>query len=93
MTSINLAPAAAGNLNPRLINLSTRGQVLGGDNVLIGGIVIQGGAGTTKRVLVRAAGPSLAAFNVRGVLADPAIEIYNAAGVVISSNDDWRAGT
>ena len=87
------APAAAGNLNPRLINLSTRGQVLGGDNVLIGGIVIQGGAGTTKRVLVRAAGPSLAAFNVRGVLADPAIEIYNAAGVVISSNDDWRAGT
>ena len=84
-------PSDAGSLNPRLVNLSTRGQVLGGDNVLIGGLVIQGGTGTTKRLLIRALGPALAASGVDGVLNDPTIDIYNAAGAVVASSDDWRS--
>ncbi len=86
-------PTNVGALNPRLINLSTRGQVLAGENVLIGGLVIQGGTATTKRLLVRAVGPTLAGAGVTGVLNDPTLAIYNAAGAVIASSDDWRVGT
>ncbi len=70
---------------PRLINLATRLRVETGDNVLIGGFVIQGTG--TKRVIVRALGPSLP---VAGPLADPTLQIVNSQGQTIASNDDWR---
>jgi hypothetical protein len=72
----------------RLQNLSTRGNVGTGDDVLIGGLII-GGAGTTK-VLVRAIGPSLAANGVPHPLSDPILTIYDSGGRAIASNDDWR---
>ncbi len=78
-----------GTLAPRLINLSTRLRVETGENILIGGFVIQGSA--TKRTLVRALGPSLAAAGVAGVLADPALEIRDAAGALVAANDNWRS--
>ncbi len=74
----------------RLINLSTRAPVSSGDNVLIGGFVVQGAV--AKRVLLRAAGPSLAAAGVSGALADPALQLVNASGLLLASNDNWMTG-
>jgi hypothetical protein len=72
-----------------LANISTRGYVQTGENVMIGGFVIGSGNGA-GRVVVRAVGPSLAAFGITNALADPSLEIHNASGAVIATNDDWR---
>jgi uncharacterized protein (DUF1800 family) len=72
----------------RLINLSTRGQVRVGDNVLIGGFIIQGS--TPKKVLVTARGPSLSAFGVPGTLTDPFLQIFFGA-TQIDANDDYAS--
>jgi hypothetical protein len=69
-----------------LLNISTRGQVLTGDNVLIGGFVVSGTVPVI--VLIRAIGPSLAAFGVPGVLADPIVTLFSGA-TAIARNDDW----
>ncbi len=81
---------------PRLANISTRGFVGSGDNVLIGGFIVGGHAicepicGTVaKRVLVRAIGPSLADFGVPGALANPFLRLY-VGQVAIAENDDWQ---
>ena len=71
-----------------LINLSTRGKVLTGDNVMIGGFIIQGDGPQT--VVVRARGPSLAAQGMPGTLADPVLQLFSGQATV-ASNDDWRA--
>ena len=75
----------------RVVNLSTRARVLTGQNVLIGGIVVQGTAG--KRFLVRALGPSLAAAGVANTLGDPTVQLVNAAGAVVAANDNWATAT
>jgi PKD repeat protein len=77
--------------NSRLANLSSRGLVGTGDNVLIGGFVAgpQTAAGT--RVVLRAIGPSLSASHVPQPLQDPMIELHNGNGDVIASNDDWQS--
>jgi hypothetical protein len=71
-----------------LLNVSTRGYVQTGENVLIGGVIIAGDV--PKKVVLRAIGPSLAAFGVRGALQDPTISLHDATGAVIASNDNWR---
>lgn len=73
----------------RLGNISTRGVVGEGDDVLIGGVIIEGD--TPQKVTIRARGPSLAAFGVAGVLLDPRLELFNAQGELIDSGDDWAA--
>ena len=70
-----------------LTNISTRGLVQTGDNVMIGGFII--GGDTPKRVLVRAIGPSLAAFGVPGVLADPTLQLFSGP-TAIAENNDWQ---
>ncbi len=70
----------------RLINLSTRGRIGVGDEVLIGGLIVQGS--DPKKVILRALGPSLAA-SVTGALADPVMEMYNSSGTLMASNDNW----
>jgi hypothetical protein len=75
---------------PRLINLSTRGQVQTGDNVMIGGLVIGGSA--PKKLLIRAVGPNLLNYGINGVLEDPMLQLYSG-GAVIASNDDWQSQT
>ncbi len=70
-----------------LINISTRGQVLTGNDVMIGGFIIQGDAAQT--VVVRARGPSLAAQGVPGVLANPVLQLF-AGATQIASNDNWQ---
>lgn len=72
--------------NSRLANISTRGLVQTGDDILIGGFIIVGG--TAQEVLVRAIGPSLP---VDGALADPMLELHDQNGAIIASNDDWRS--
>jgi len=78
-----------GATGARLVNISTRGWVGFGNDVLIGGFVIQGTSG--KRVLMRALGPSLASAGVRNVLANPVLELHNAAGALLNSNDNWQS--
>jgi uncharacterized repeat protein (TIGR01451 family) len=72
----------------RLANISTRLSVGTGDNVLIGGLIISGTL--PKKIVIRGLGPSLADVGVPGVLADPTLELHDAAGKLITSNDNWR---
>ncbi len=77
----------------RLMNLSTRAFVGTGASTFFSGLSVATGGGA-RRVLVRAAGPSLAPLGVSGVLADPAIAILDSAGRQIANgaNDNWEAG-
>ncbi len=70
-----------------LINVATRGQVGTGGNVMIAGFVIQGPG--TKKVIVRAIGPSLTAAGVTGALQNPTLTLYNSASQSIGVNDDY----
>jgi len=71
-----------------LRNISSRSLVLTGDDVMIGGFIVQGSG--TKRVIVRAIGPELTQYGVQNVLTDPTLELHNAAGALIASNDNWQ---
>jgi uncharacterized protein GlcG (DUF336 family) len=71
----------------KLANISTRVAAGAGDHRLIGGFIITGKA--SKKVIVRAMGPSLNAYGVSTALADPVLELHNSAGVVIATNDNW----
>jgi len=71
-----------------LINLSARALVLTGDNVLIDGLVI--GGKTSKQVVLRAIGPGLHRSGVVGELRDPVLDLYNANGMLLRTNDNWR---
>ena len=75
-------------VDSQLANISTRGSVGTGDDVLIGGLIIQGE--TDANVLVRAIGPSLTDAGVNGALADPTLELHGADGSLITSNDNWK---
>lgn len=75
--------------NSRIANISTRGRVDTGDNVMIAGFII-GGDQPTK-TLVRALGPSLATRGVGGALTDTQLELYDSAGNVVGQNDDWAS--
>jgi hypothetical protein len=69
-------------------NVSTRAQVGIGDEVLIGGFVLDGSG--TKRVIVRALGPSLASHGITNALHDPVLELHNSRGNLIFANDNWK---
>ncbi len=71
-------------------NVSTRLPVGTGDNVLIEGFIVQGPAGSIKKIIVRAIGPSLAPFGITDALANPTLEIHDSTGATIATNDDWR---
>jgi uncharacterized protein YggT (Ycf19 family) len=74
--------------NSILGNISTRSFVQTGDNVMIGGFIVQGTA--PKSVIVRAIGPELLQFLVPYVLANPTLELHDSNGALIASNDNWR---
>ena len=72
-------------------NLSTRGYVQTGDNVMIGGFTI---AGTKpKGVVLRAIGPELNKYGIPNTLSDPTLELYDSAGALVASNDNWQHTT
>jgi len=73
---------------PRLVNISTRGQVLTGDNVMIGGFVI--GGASPKKVIVLAKGPSLFQYGVNNALPNPTLQLVRISDQqTIAINDDW----
>jgi hypothetical protein len=73
-----------------LVNISTRGRVETGNNVMIAGFVISGT--TQQQVLILARGPSLSAAGVPNVLSDPQVTLVNqATGLIVASNDNWSS--
>ncbi|MBA2433116.1 MAG: hypothetical protein H0V56_13545 [Chthoniobacterales bacterium] len=77
----------ASGSSANLVNISSRGRVATGDDVMIGGLIIEG----TDKVLVRAIGPSLAGAGIADPLADPALELFNSNGTPMAANDDWKS--
>jgi len=75
------------SVSSALTNVSTRGFVGTDQNVLIAGFIISGTG--PKKLVVRALGPTLSSFGVPGVLQNPTLELHNAAGALISFNDNW----
>jgi hypothetical protein len=73
------------SVDSKLANISTRGFVLTGDNVLIAGTIVLGQS--SQKVIVRAIGPSLA---VPGKMANPTLELRNGNGALLDSNDNWK---
>jgi WD40 repeat protein len=70
--------------NSQLANISTRGFVDTDSNVMIGGFIVGGGA---ANVIVLALGPSIP---VNGALADPTLELHDASGATLATNDNWK---
>src|SRR5207253_1733296 len=88
-TGIGLVELYATSFSPaNPVNISTRGFVQTGDDVLIGGFII--GGSQTRRLVIRAIGPSLAAQGVSNPLLDPTIELHDVNGVLLDSDDDWK---
>jgi hypothetical protein len=89
-------PPVSGNLplalpSGRLVNLSARNRVGTGADILIAGFALSGLG--TKQLLIRAAGPALAGFGVSGALPDPRLEVFDAAGRSLATNDNWGVST
>lgn len=74
----------------QLLNMSTRGLVQTGDDVLIAGFVVGGNGPVGTSVLIRALGPSLSGFGVVNPLSDPFLELRDASGTVLATNNDWQ---
>jgi hypothetical protein len=73
---------------PYLANLSTRAFVETGDNLMIGGFIVQGTQ--PKSVILRAIGPGLSQYGVPNAMADPTLELHDGNGALIASNDNWQ---
>jgi hypothetical protein len=74
--------------NSKLANISTRGVVQSGDNIMIAGTIVVGDNGSSRRVLIRAIGPSL---TMNEKLADPRLDLVDGNGTVVRANDNWRS--
>jgi hypothetical protein len=72
----------------KVINISTRGFILTGENVMIGGLIVTGDS--ASQLVVRAIGPSLSAFGVPNVLENPFLELHSGNGDIIFTNDNWQ---
>jgi uncharacterized delta-60 repeat protein len=77
------------SVSAKLANISTRALVGTGDNIVIAGFILGGGAGD-DRLVVRGIGPSLAAIGVANALADPKLELRDSDGALLNSNNDWQ---
>lgn len=87
-----LSPSKVDAQSAALLNISSRARVNTSDNlgeILIGGFIIEAPPGVTKRVLLRAIGPSLGERGVPGALADTVLAVYDQ-GTSIASNNNWR---
>ncbi len=71
----------------RLANIATRGLIQPGDNLMIAGFIIQNGP---IRAVVRAIGPSLAAFGITNALADTTLQLRDRNGAIVVEDDDWK---
>jgi hypothetical protein len=71
----------------KIINLSSRGQVMAGNGVLVCGFIVSGTS--PKPVLIRGVGPSLGNYGLTNLVADPVLNVYNSAGTLVATNNDW----
>ena len=71
------------------VNISTRGVVRTGNEVMIGGFIV--GGSKSRTLLARAIGPSLTGAGVSNPLPDPKLALHNGSGTLVASNDDWRS--
>ncbi|RME69897.1 MAG: hypothetical protein D6781_07540, partial [Verrucomicrobia bacterium] len=86
--SFRIGVRPPGQRHERFANISTRGKVLTGSDVMIAGFVITGAE--NKHLLIRGVGPTLAAWGVPGTLADPVLDVQaEGAAAPLASNDDW----
>lgn len=76
---------------PELANISTRGFVDTGSKVMIAGFIVASSSGGSSQVVLRALGPSLGDFGIANPLADPVLDLYDADGTLIASNDNWKS--
>jgi hypothetical protein len=74
----------------QLANISSRGFVQTGDNVMIGGFFAGPDKAANTRVVIRGIGPSISGPGVPSALQDPTLELHNADGDIIASNDNWQ---
>jgi len=81
-------PLRAQTKVPRLVNMSTRGFVGTGEDVLIGGLIVRGN--DPLDVLVRASGPSLSQFGIQNPVADTILELFRG-DELIANNDNWQS--
>jgi PKD repeat protein len=81
-------PVTVGVSSSNLLNVSARLQVGVEDHVAISGFIVAGNG--TKRVMLRAIGPSLAQSGIAGTLPDPFLELHDSTGAIIASNDNWQ---
>jgi hypothetical protein len=72
----------------KVINISTRGFILTGENVMIGGLIVTGNG--PSQLVIRAIGPSLSEFGVPNALDDPFLELHSGNGDIIFTNDNWQ---
>lgn len=73
-----------------LLNISTRAFVQTGNKVLFAGFIVGGNGEVNDAVIIRAIGPSLGAIGVEEPLQDPTLDLVNASGVILATNDNWR---
>jgi arylsulfate sulfotransferase len=76
-------------VGPQSLNLSTRGVVSNGNNVLIGGFIVTGPQ--PKTIVLRALGPSLGSFGLSHTLRDPVLRVYNSSRTLIATNENWQS--
>jgi arylsulfate sulfotransferase len=88
---LHLESTAFPAVGPQSLNISTRGLVGPDQGALIGGFIVTGT--DLKTVVLRALGPSLEDAGLSGALTDPVITLFDAAGNVLATNDNWQAGS
>ena len=86
-TGVGLVEAYGLDGTAKVANISTRGLVQTGDNVMIGGFIILN-TGVPANILVRAIGPSLS--GVANAMSDPTLELHDVNGALVASNDNWQ---
>ena len=79
------------DFSTKLFNISTRGPVQSGNDVMIAGFIVQGGP--DKQLVLRGIGPSLTQFGVPGAVADPTLTLVDANGTQLASNDDYTSAS
>jgi K319-like protein len=87
-TGVSLVEVYELDSTARLLNISTRGFVGDNNNVIIAGVILSGSDNGT--ICFRALGPSLAAHGVQGVLANPRLDLFDAQGIKVGANDNWK---
>ena len=75
----------------KLANIATRGFVDINQNVMIGGLIVNGTGTSSPTIVLRAIGPSLKVFGIQDALDDPFLELHDGNGATIAQNDNWKS--